>query len=71
MALSLSGFVRFVSKIAFDSYDVGMSDEPSTSELLKATRPWWILPIVALLLLALVLVFTDIAPLRQFAYTVF
>ena len=71
MALSISGLVWFVSKIRLDSYDVCMSDEPSTTELLKATRPWWIVPIVALLLLALILVFTDIAPLRQFAYTVF
>ena len=40
-------------------------------EVLKATRPWWIVPIVVLFVLALVLVLTDVAPLRQFAYTVF
>ena len=56
---------------AFDRYDECMSDEQSTVDLLKATRPWWIVPFVVLLLLAVILVFTDIAPLRQFAYTVF
>jgi len=39
--------------------------------LLRRTRPWWILPIVVLFVLALILAFGDIAPLRNFAYTVF
>jgi hypothetical protein len=48
-----------------------MTDKQSTMEVLKATRPWWIVPIIVLFGLALVLVLTDVAPLRQFAYTVF
>ena len=49
-----------------------MSDDNQTPmEILKATRPWWIVPILVLFGLALVLVLTDVAPLRQFAYTVF
>ena len=53
-------------------YSLGMSDDNQTPmEILKATRPWWIVPILVLFGLALVLVLTDVAPLRQFAYTVF
>ncbi len=52
-------------------YPCPMSDEQSPMEVLKATRPWWIIPIVILFILALVLVFTDVAPLKNFAYTVF
>ncbi len=48
-----------------------MSDDQTPMEVLKATRPWWILPILILFVLALVLVFTDVAPLKNFAYTVF
>ena len=48
-----------------------MSENQNPMEVLKATRPWWIVPIVVLFVLALVLVLTDVAPLRQFAYTVF
>ena len=53
-------------------YSLDMSDEKQTPmEILKATRPWWIVPILVLFGLALLLVLTDVAPLRQFAYTVF
>lgn len=52
-------------------YSRRMTDKPTTMEVLKATRPWWIVPIILLFGLALVLVLTDVAPLRQFAYTVF
>jgi uncharacterized membrane protein YqhA len=52
-----------------------MSDEhqqpTGLKETMRATRPWWIVPIVILFVLALVLVFTDVAPLKNFAYTVF
>ena len=52
-----------------------MTDEPKTpaglKETMHATRPWWIVPIVIILVVALVLVFTDVAPLKNFAYTVF
>ena len=52
-----------------------MSDEskpPSgLKETMHATRPWWIVPIVIIFVLALILVFTDVAPLKNFAYTVF
>lgn len=52
-----------------------MSDELKTpvglKETMHATRPWWIVPIVIIFILALVLVFTDVAPLKNFAYTVF
>jgi len=56
-------------------YPVAMSDDQKQSvdlrATMRATRPWWIVPIVVLFILALVLVFTDVAPLRNFAYTVF
>ena len=53
-------------------YSLDMSDDNQTPmEILKATRPWWIVPILVLFGLALLLVLTDVAPLRQFAYTVF
>jgi hypothetical protein len=48
-----------------------MGDEPDFKSVLRATRPWWIVPILVLFGVALALVLTDIAPLRQFAYTVF
>jgi hypothetical protein len=48
-----------------------MSDKQTPSDVLAATRPWWILPILILFGLALVLVLTDVAPLKNFAYTVF
>ncbi|MDG1137095.1 MAG: hypothetical protein P8N28_02445 [Phycisphaerales bacterium] len=48
-----------------------MSDNQKPIEVLKATRPWWILPFLILFGLALVLVLTDVAPLKNFAYTVF
>ena len=52
-------------------YPQDMSDDQTPMEVLKATRPWWIVPILILFVLALVLVFTDVAPLKNFAYTVF
>jgi hypothetical protein len=48
-----------------------MSEEPDLKAVLRATRPWWIVPIIVLFGAALALVLTDVAPLRQFAYTVF
>ena len=48
-----------------------MTEKPTAMDVLKATRPWWIVPIIVLFGLALLLVLTDVAPLRQFAYTVF
>ena len=47
------------------------NDHQTPMGILKSTRPWWIVPILVLFGLALVLVLTDVAPLRQFAYTVF
>jgi hypothetical protein len=52
-------------------YSWCMTDKPNAMDVLKATRPWWIVPIIVLFGLALLLVLTDVAPLRQFAYTVF
>ena len=56
-------------------YPRDMSDESKTpsglKETMHATRPWWIVPIVIIFVLALILVFTDVAPLKNFAYTVF
>jgi len=45
-------------------------DSPGFLELLRQTRPWWVLPFVVLLVLALVLVATDVVPLRDLAYAV-
>ena len=47
------------------------ADNPTTREVLRQTRPYWLIPLVAILGFALVLAFGDIAPLRDFAYTVF
>lgn len=45
--------------------------EPLTPlEILRRSRPWWLLPIVLLLVLTAILVFTDIVPLRNLAYSV-
>jgi hypothetical protein len=52
-------------------YSLFMGDEQDFKSVLRATRPWWIVPILVLFGVALALVLTDIAPLRQFAYTVF
>ena len=52
-------------------YLQSMSDKQTPRDVLVATRPWWILPILILFGLALVLVLTDVAPLKNFAYTVF
>lgn len=43
---------------------------PGLGELLRQTRPWWVLPFVVLLILALVLVATDVVPLKDLAYAV-
>ena len=48
-----------------------MAEQSDLKGVLKATRPWWILPIVLVFAAALALVLTDVSPLRQFAYTVF
>jgi len=45
-------------------------DAPGFLELLRQTRPWWVLPFLVLLVLALVLVATDVVPLRDLAYAV-
>lgn len=42
----------------------------SLRELLAATRPWWILPLVIIVLAGVGLALLDIAPLRQMAYAV-
>jgi hypothetical protein len=47
------------------------SDPSSTRELLRRTRPWWLIPLVLIFGLAIVLALGDIAPLRNLAYTVF
>jgi uncharacterized membrane protein YqhA len=44
--------------------------DPTVGELLRATKPWWLVPVVLLLVAALVLVFTDVVPLRDLAYAV-
>ncbi len=46
-------------------------EQPSTRQVIRATRPYWLIPIVLIFGLALVLALLDIAPLRNFAYTVF
>lgn len=46
------------------------SESPGFMELLRQTRPWWVLPFVVLLVLALVLVATDVVPLKDLAYAV-
>lgn len=43
---------------------------PSLGEMFKATKPWWLVPVVLLLVAALVLVMTDVVPLRDLAYAV-
>jgi hypothetical protein len=43
---------------------------PTPTELLRATRPWWIVPIVLILLAGLYLAFADSAPLRSLTYSV-
>jgi hypothetical protein len=43
---------------------------PGFGALLRQTRPWWVLPFVLLLVLALVLVATDVVPLKDLAYAV-
>ena len=48
-----------------------MAERPDLKGALKATRPWWIVPIIVVFAAALALVLTDVSPLRQFAYTVF
>lgn len=45
-------------------------DREGFRELLAATRPWWILPLVLVVLAGVVLALSDIAPLRQLAYSV-
>ena len=52
-------------------YWVCMAERPDLKGALKATRPWWIVPIIVVFAAALALVLTDVSPLRQFAYTVF
>ena len=74
-ALALSSFMVFAYPIrtqpALHPLFSQHERKQTPMEVLKATRPWWIVPIVVLFVLALVLVLTDVAPLRQFAYTVF
>jgi hypothetical protein len=43
---------------------------PTPSQLLRATRPWWIVPIVLILLAGLALALADSAPLRSLTYSV-
>lgn len=45
-------------------------ERPGLLALLRETRPWWVLPFVVLLILALVLVATDVVPLKDLAYAV-
>lgn len=45
-------------------------DAPGFLELLRQTRPWWVLPFLVLLVFAVVLVATDVVPLRDLAYAV-
>ena len=49
-----------------------MAEQPSPLQqfltLLRRTRPWWILPILALLGFVLFLILTDFAPLKNLAY---
>ncbi len=45
-------------------------DTPSLAEVLRRSRPWWILPLLILGLAAAVLVFTDLVPIADLAYSV-
>jgi hypothetical protein len=45
-------------------------ERPGFVAMLRQTRPWWVLPFVVLLVLALVLVATDVVPLKDLAYAV-
>ena len=45
-------------------------DEPGLIEVLRRSRPWWMVPIVILLAAAVLLIATDIVPLRNLAYSV-
>lgn len=45
-------------------------DEPGLAEILRRSRPWWLLPMVVVLAAAAVLVLTDVVPLRTLAYAV-
>lgn len=47
-----------------------MPDPLTPLEILRRSRPWWLVPIALLLVLAAILVFTDIVPLRNLAYSV-
>ncbi len=55
-------------------YDAPMAEDPRPSptpgELLRATRPWWILPILLILGAAVALALADGSPLRNLAYSV-
>ncbi|MEC8424083.1 MAG: hypothetical protein VX000_09920 [Myxococcota bacterium] len=46
------------------------SESPSLLEMLRQTRPFWVLPFIVLLVVALVLVATDVVPLKNLAYAV-
>ena len=45
-------------------------EEPGIVEILRRSRPWWMLPVGLVLAVAAVLVLTDIVPLRTLAYAV-
>lgn len=46
------------------------SESPGFLEMLRQTRPFWVLPFIVLLVVALVLVATDVVPLKNLAYAV-
>ncbi len=43
---------------------------PTPGELLRATRPWWIVPIVVIFGAGLALALMDGSPLRSLTYSV-
>jgi hypothetical protein len=52
-------------------YDLAMTaSKPGLMAFLKATKPWWLIPVILLAGFVLVLLLTDFAPLRDLAYSV-
>jgi hypothetical protein len=45
-------------------------EEPGLAEVLRRSKPWWIVPLVLLMGATAILVFTDLVPLRNLAYSV-
>ena len=45
-------------------------EEPGLVEILRRSRPWWVVPLAVMLSAAVILVLADVVPLRTLAYAV-